>query len=175
MVGLLGCGGSALAASSPLRSLLLFQILKILSGKIVVGHAVHNDFKALQYFHPKALTRDTSHIPPLNRKAECPENATVSLKCLTKKLLNRDIQVASPQCGRPPAWTLAAPSLRPRSRLWPQNCSGCREMRAGCSDRKLWTKGPGSLSICTWGDSSCPRVSQRVPGTGKSLQVGAKP
>ncbi|GAB5583842.1 apoptosis-enhancing nuclease [Prionailurus iriomotensis] len=69
------------------------QILKILAGKIVVGHAIHNDFKALQYSHPKSLTRDTSHIPPLNRKAECPENATVSLKCLTKKLLNRDIQV----------------------------------------------------------------------------------
>ncbi|XP_012623147.1 interferon-stimulated 20 kDa exonuclease-like 2 [Microcebus murinus] len=69
------------------------QILKILTGKIVVGHAVHNDFKALQYFHPKSLTRDTSHIPPLNRKADCPENATMSLKHLTKKLLNRDIQV----------------------------------------------------------------------------------
>ncbi|XP_037681635.1 interferon-stimulated 20 kDa exonuclease-like 2 [Choloepus didactylus] len=69
------------------------QILKILTGKIVVGHAIHNDFKALQYFHPKSLTRDTSHIPLLNRKADCPENATMSLKCLTKKLLNRDIQV----------------------------------------------------------------------------------
>nr|KAF6396863.1 interferon stimulated exonuclease protein 20 like 2 [Rousettus aegyptiacus] len=69
------------------------QILKILAGKVVVGHAVHNDFKALQYCHPKALTRDTSHIPLLNRKADCPENATVSLKRLTKKLLNRDIQV----------------------------------------------------------------------------------
>ncbi|XP_047560383.1 interferon-stimulated 20 kDa exonuclease-like 2 [Lutra lutra] len=69
------------------------QILKILTGKIVVGHAIHNDFKALQYFHPKSLTRDTSHIPPLNRKADCPENATMSLKTLTKKLLNRDIQV----------------------------------------------------------------------------------
>ncbi|XP_023496750.1 interferon-stimulated 20 kDa exonuclease-like 2 [Equus caballus] len=69
------------------------QILKILTGKIVVGHAIHNDFKALQYFHPKSLTRDTSHIPPLNRKADCPENATMSLKRLTKKLLNRDIQV----------------------------------------------------------------------------------
>ncbi|XP_066117892.1 interferon-stimulated 20 kDa exonuclease-like 2 [Saccopteryx bilineata] len=68
------------------------QILKILTGKIVVGHAIHNDFKALQYFHPKSLTRDTSHIPPLNRKANCPENATISLKHLTKKLLNRDIQ-----------------------------------------------------------------------------------
>nr|XP_044993992.1 interferon-stimulated 20 kDa exonuclease-like 2 [Jaculus jaculus] len=68
------------------------QILKILSGKVVVGHAIHNDFKALQYFHPKSLTRDTSRIPLLNRKAECPENATMSLKHLTKKLLNRDIQ-----------------------------------------------------------------------------------
>lgn len=69
------------------------QILKILTGKIVVGHAIHNDFKAIQYFHPKSLTRDTSHIPLLNRKAGCPENATMSLKHLTQKLLNRDIQV----------------------------------------------------------------------------------
>lgn len=72
------------------------QILKIVTGKTVWGHATHN-FKALQYFHPKSLTRDTSHIPPLNRKADCPENATMSLKTLTKKLLNRDIQVMSPQ------------------------------------------------------------------------------
>lgn len=68
------------------------QILKILAGKIVVGHAIHNDFKALQYFHPKPLTRDTSQIPLLNCKAGCPENATMSLKTLTKKLLGRDIQ-----------------------------------------------------------------------------------
>lgn len=68
------------------------QILKILAGKIVVGHAIHNDFKALQYFHPKSLTRDTSQIPLLNRKASCPENVTMSLKHLTKKLLDRDIQ-----------------------------------------------------------------------------------
>lgn len=88
---------AASTASSPPHPLRRFQILKILTGKIVVGHAIHNDFKALQYFHPKSLTRDTSHIPPLNRKADCPENATMSLKTLTKKLLNRDIQVATPQ------------------------------------------------------------------------------
>uniref|UniRef100_A0A2K6KQW2 Exonuclease domain-containing protein n=1 Tax=Rhinopithecus bieti TaxID=61621 RepID=A0A2K6KQW2_RHIBE len=69
------------------------QILKILTGKTVVGHAIHIDFKALQYFHPKSLTRDTSHISPSTWKADCQENATMSLKHLTKKLLNRDIQV----------------------------------------------------------------------------------
>ncbi|XP_078238277.1 interferon-stimulated 20 kDa exonuclease-like 2 [Pogona vitticeps] len=69
------------------------EILKILSGKIVVGHAIHNDFKALKYFHPKSLTRDTSKIPLLNRKAGFPENEAASLKRLTKQLLHRDIQV----------------------------------------------------------------------------------
>ncbi|NXM62791.1 I20L2 protein, partial [Illadopsis cleaveri] len=69
------------------------QVLRILAGKVVVGHAIHNDFKALQYFHPKALTRDTSLIPLLNRRGGFPENATISLKRLTKALLNQDIQV----------------------------------------------------------------------------------
>uniref|UniRef100_A0A3Q2Y189 Interferon stimulated exonuclease gene 20-like 2 n=1 Tax=Hippocampus comes TaxID=109280 RepID=A0A3Q2Y189_HIPCM len=43
------------------------EILKLLAGKIVIGHAVHNDFQVLQYSHPAALTRDTSRIPLLNR------------------------------------------------------------------------------------------------------------
>ncbi|NXK00897.1 I20L2 protein, partial [Corythaixoides concolor] len=69
------------------------EILRILSGKVVVGHAIHNDFKALKYVHPKALTRDTSRIPLLNRRGGFPEGASVSLKRLTKELLHRDIQV----------------------------------------------------------------------------------
>ncbi|KAM7080339.1 interferon-stimulated 20 kDa exonuclease-like 2 isoform 1-T2 [Ciconia maguari] len=69
------------------------EILRILSGKIVVGHAIYNDFKALKYFHPKALTRDTSKIPLLNRKGGFPENTAISLKRLTKELLHKDIQV----------------------------------------------------------------------------------
>lgn len=69
------------------------QVLRILAGKVVVGHAIHNDFKALRYSHPKALTRDTSQIPLLNRRGGFPENMTISLKRLTKALLDQDIQV----------------------------------------------------------------------------------
>ncbi|XP_042640991.1 interferon-stimulated 20 kDa exonuclease-like 2 [Tyto alba] len=69
------------------------EILRILAGKIVVGHAICNDFKALKYFHPKALTRDTSKIPLLNRKGGFPEHVAISLKRLTKELLHKDIQV----------------------------------------------------------------------------------
>ncbi|XP_077645472.1 interferon-stimulated 20 kDa exonuclease-like 2 [Lonchura striata] len=69
------------------------EVLRILAGKVVVGHAIHNDFKALHYCHPRALTRDTAQIPLLNRRAGFPENVAVSLKRLTKALLNQDIQV----------------------------------------------------------------------------------
>ncbi|XP_020389456.1 apoptosis-enhancing nuclease-like isoform X1 [Rhincodon typus] len=69
------------------------EILKILKGKIVVGHALHNDFKALKYFHPTSLVRDTSKIPLLKRKAGFPERESVSLKNLAKQLLGKSIQV----------------------------------------------------------------------------------
>ncbi|XP_066539445.1 interferon-stimulated 20 kDa exonuclease-like 2 [Hoplias malabaricus] len=71
------------------------EILKILSGKVVVGHAVQNDFKVLHYSHPACLTRDTSHIPILNQKAGLPSDRVPSLKILTKHLFNKDIQVGT--------------------------------------------------------------------------------
>ncbi|KAM9353326.1 interferon-stimulated 20 kDa exonuclease-like 2 [Symphorus nematophorus] len=68
------------------------EILRLLMGKVVIGHAVHNDFKVLSYSHPSALTRDTSRIPLLNAKAGFAENECASLKRLTKAIFNRDIQ-----------------------------------------------------------------------------------
>ncbi|XP_057691121.1 interferon-stimulated 20 kDa exonuclease-like 2 [Corythoichthys intestinalis] len=68
------------------------EILKLLAGKVVIGHAVHNDFQVLQYSHPAALTRDTSRIPLLNRRAGFEEKSIASLKRLTKAIFNRDIQ-----------------------------------------------------------------------------------
>ncbi|XP_051922328.1 interferon-stimulated 20 kDa exonuclease-like 2 [Hippocampus zosterae] len=69
------------------------EILKLLAGKVVIGHAVHNDFKVLQYSHPAGLTRDTSRIPLLNRRAGFEEKACASLKRLTKAIFNREIQM----------------------------------------------------------------------------------
>ncbi|XP_041842722.1 interferon-stimulated 20 kDa exonuclease-like 2 [Melanotaenia boesemani] len=68
------------------------EILKLLIGKVVIGHAIHNDFKALHYTHPSVMTRDTSRIPLLNLKAGFAENECASLKRLTKAIFNRDIQ-----------------------------------------------------------------------------------
>ncbi|KAL7393038.1 hypothetical protein ABVT39_005654 [Epinephelus coioides] len=68
------------------------EILRLLMGKVVIGHAIHNDFKVLGYSHPGALTRDTSRIPLLNQKAGFAANECASLKRLTKAIFNRDIQ-----------------------------------------------------------------------------------
>uniref|UniRef100_A0A3Q2P3R5 Interferon stimulated exonuclease gene 20-like 2 n=1 Tax=Fundulus heteroclitus TaxID=8078 RepID=A0A3Q2P3R5_FUNHE len=68
------------------------EILRLLMGKVIIGHAIHNDFKALGYTHPSGLTRDTSRIPLLNQKAGFAEKQCASLKRLTKAIFNREIQ-----------------------------------------------------------------------------------
>ncbi|XP_004593258.2 apoptosis-enhancing nuclease [Ochotona princeps] len=68
------------------------EIVKLLKGKVVVGHALHNDFRALQYVHPRSQTRDTTCVPSLLQPS-LPARARVSLKDLALQLLHRRIQV----------------------------------------------------------------------------------
>lgn len=86
--------------SSVSECLLCRQILRLLMGKVVIGHAIHNDFKVLGYSHPGSQTRDTSRIPLLNQKAGFPANECASLKRLTKAIFNREIQVRKEFSGR---------------------------------------------------------------------------
>uniref|UniRef100_A0A8B9Q5J5 Interferon stimulated exonuclease gene 20 like 2 n=1 Tax=Apteryx owenii TaxID=8824 RepID=A0A8B9Q5J5_APTOW len=142
------------------------EILKILSGKIVVGHAICNDFKALKYFHPHSLTRDTSKIPLLNRKGGFPENVSISLKRLTKQLLRKDIQVPgggggcrARRCGVP-----ARPAL---GRFLPAFASRHRgPLRSFCCSEKL-PKLPGKL-----GSSAAVGGQDRACATGSSKSWG---
>ncbi|KAM8974519.1 apoptosis-enhancing nuclease-like [Pelodytes ibericus] len=69
------------------------EILMLLKDKRVVGHALHNDFKALKYSHPTAQIRDTSKMIFLNQLAGLPPKSNVSLKKLAECLLHKKIQV----------------------------------------------------------------------------------
>ncbi|XP_007944305.1 apoptosis-enhancing nuclease [Orycteropus afer afer] len=73
------------------------EILKLLKGKVVVGHALHNDFRALKYVHPRSQTRDTTYVPSLLSPPSLHSRARVSLKDLALQLLHKKIQVG--QCG----------------------------------------------------------------------------
>lgn len=63
----------------------------LLDGKILVGHAVHHDLKALFLSHPKSMIRDTTTYKPFRAIAG---GKTPSLKKLTKEFLKLDIQGA---------------------------------------------------------------------------------
>ncbi|KAM4618767.1 apoptosis-enhancing nuclease [Polymixia lowei] len=69
------------------------EILGILDGKVVVGHSVCNDFKALDMFHPCHMVRDISSMRLLRQLAGFPHRRCLSLKILASKLLDRRIQV----------------------------------------------------------------------------------
>lgn len=69
------------------------EVAGILEGKVLVGHALHNDFRALRLSHPNHMVRDTLGTPLLGRRAGLPKKRLLSLKVLACKLLNRRIQV----------------------------------------------------------------------------------
>ena len=55
-------------------------------GKVVVGHAVHNDFKVIGIRHPEMNVRDTVKCRLLRERSELPGPA-VALRRLAKTLL----------------------------------------------------------------------------------------
>ncbi|XP_013863725.1 RNA exonuclease 4 [Austrofundulus limnaeus] len=65
------------------------EVADILQGRIVVGHAVHNDFKILLLDHPKKKIRDTQKYKPFKKIAK---SGRPSLKVLCKEVLNVRVQ-----------------------------------------------------------------------------------
>ncbi|VDN25638.1 unnamed protein product [Cylicostephanus goldi] len=62
----------------------------ILKDRIVVGHALNNDFRVLCFHHNAKLTRDTAKCMILRKMADC--HGFPSLKKLAKAVLGIDIQ-----------------------------------------------------------------------------------
>ncbi|VDM44077.1 unnamed protein product [Toxocara canis] len=67
------------------------EVHKLLAGKIVVGHALQNDFRVLNLSHTRKMTRDTSKYMPFREMANVKK--TPSLKLLAKHVLGVDIQL----------------------------------------------------------------------------------
>ena len=65
------------------------EVAEIIKDRILVGHALDNDLKALMLKHPASLTRDTAYYKPFR---VLNGNRTPSLKTLALKLLGLEIQ-----------------------------------------------------------------------------------
>nr|CDI52289.1 related to REX4-strong similarity to X.laevis XPMC2 protein [Melanopsichium pennsylvanicum 4] len=66
------------------------EVATLIKGKVLVGHAIQNDLKALLLSHPKPLIRDTATFQPLRDLAK---TKYPSLKKLAKLVLGIDIQL----------------------------------------------------------------------------------
>uniref|UniRef100_A0A8C3T8J3 RNA exonuclease 4 n=1 Tax=Chelydra serpentina TaxID=8475 RepID=A0A8C3T8J3_CHESE len=67
------------------------EVADLLRGRILVGHAVHNDLKILFLDHPKKKIRDTQRYKPFRREVK---SGRPSLKLLCEKLLNVKVQTS---------------------------------------------------------------------------------
>ncbi|KAM4524293.1 RNA exonuclease 4 [Odontesthes bonariensis] len=65
------------------------EVAEILQGRVVVGHAIHNDLKILLLDHPKKKIRDTQKYKPFRRIVG---SARPSLKVLCREILNVKVQ-----------------------------------------------------------------------------------
>uniref|UniRef100_W5UIS3 RNA exonuclease 4 n=1 Tax=Ictalurus punctatus TaxID=7998 RepID=W5UIS3_ICTPU len=65
------------------------EVAKILDGRILVGHAIHNDLKILLLDHPKRNTRDTQKYKPFKKIVK---SGRPALKVLCREILNVKVQ-----------------------------------------------------------------------------------
>ncbi|CAG5907505.1 unnamed protein product [Menidia menidia] len=65
------------------------EVAEILQGRVVVGHAIHNDLKILLLDHPKKQIRDTQKYKPFKRIVG---SGRPSLKVLCREILNVKVQ-----------------------------------------------------------------------------------
>ena len=66
-------------------------VSKITDGKVLVGHSISNDLKALLLSHPRQLIRDTATYRPFQRLVGNKQRAR-KLRDLTKEVLGLEIQ-----------------------------------------------------------------------------------
>ncbi len=68
------------------------RVADLVRGRIIIGHAIDNDLRALMLPHPPALVRDTSVYPGLRQElaAAAPSVRPRSLsRCLPREKSNR--------------------------------------------------------------------------------------
>ncbi|XP_031457664.1 RNA exonuclease 4 [Phasianus colchicus] len=67
------------------------EVADILNGRILVGHALHNDLKVLFLDHPKKKIRDTQKYKPFRQRVK---SSRPSLKLLCDRLLDVQVQTS---------------------------------------------------------------------------------
>ncbi|KAA0719777.1 RNA exonuclease 4 [Triplophysa tibetana] len=65
------------------------EVAEILKGRVLVGHAIHNDLKILLLGHPKKMIRDTQKYKPFQERVK---SGRPALRDLSKEILSVQVQ-----------------------------------------------------------------------------------
>lgn len=68
------------------------KVAELMSGRILIGHAIKNDLECLLIGHPRRDIRDTSRHPEFRKYSK---GRTPALKKLAKEILGIEIQGGS--------------------------------------------------------------------------------
>lgn len=78
---------------APKKSEVVDKVRRLVSGRILLGHAIHNDLEALDLEHPETHLRDSARFPGLMRSLPNGKLKPKKLSVLAEEELNQRIQV----------------------------------------------------------------------------------
>jgi len=131
------------------------QVDEMLRDRIVVGHALHNDFEVLRLPHPFELVRDTSTFQPLrppNRERKTPSLRGLALHWLSETIHGGAHNSIEDAC-------MALRLYKLKSRLWEKQMKSVMRKRITSQSTET-TTGEGSLhedeQVCESSDQGEP-------------------
>ena len=77
---------------APPKELVVSQVKSLLSGRIIVGHALQNDLEALNISHPDTHIRDSARYPQFMRRLISGKLKPKALRLIVEEELNMTIQ-----------------------------------------------------------------------------------
>jgi len=77
---------------APPKELVVTQVKSLLSGRIIVGHALQNDLEALDICHPDTHIRDSARYPQFMRRLISGKLKPKALRLIVEEELNMTIQ-----------------------------------------------------------------------------------
>jgi len=108
---------------------------KILAGKILVGHALHNDLKALALDHPRPMRRDTAAFGPFMKEGRDGKRRPRKLRDLAEEKVGLTIQAEGEAHSSVDDANAAMELYRSVWKEWEREVKGKGKGRGGSASR----------------------------------------